>query len=91
MPNDLLNALRRKVAAYTAAGRLDLVEKCEARIAAIDASAPEPEPEPGEDRDDGVHAVGGGWFEIIAGGELVKKMQGADAARDAYEKHKGGE
>jgi len=44
----------------------------------------EPEPEP-DSREDGVHAVGGGWHEIVVDGEVIDKIRGADAAQDAYE------
>lgn len=89
MPNDpLANALRRKVAAYTAAGMHELAEKCAAKLAAIEDAAsepaPEPEPEPDE-RGDGVHATGGGWYELVVDGAVVDKVRGAEAAEDTYE------
>lgn len=38
-----------------------------------------------QQRPDGVHSVGGGWHEVVVGGEVVEKIRGADAAREAYE------
>ena len=45
---------------------------------------PEPVQEP-EEREDGVHSVGGGWHEIVIAGEVIDKIQGADAAQEAFE------
>lgn len=100
MSDALLNALRRKVVTYKAAGRLDLVAKCEARIAerqasAVDRAAP-PEPAPWPDpaepesshaeyRGDGIHAVGGGWYEVVVDGKVMDKLRGSDAAQAAYD------
>lgn len=47
-----------------------------------EASAPEPVR---DDRDDGVHSVGGGWHEVVVDGRVIDKVRGADAAQDAYE------
>jgi hypothetical protein len=52
--------------------------------ASLDEPEPEPEPEP-EEREDGVHSVGGGWHEVVIGGEVIDKIRGADAAQEAYE------
>jgi hypothetical protein len=38
-----------------------------------------------DDRDDGVHSVGGGWHEVVVDGQVIDKIRGADAAQDAYE------
>ena len=46
--------------------------------------ADEPDPER-DDREDGVHSVGGGWHEIVVGGAVIDKVRGADAAQDVYE------
>jgi hypothetical protein len=52
---------------------------------------PEPVPEPVEDdREDGVHAAGGGWYEVVINGEVVDKVRGGDAAQDVYEEAKRG-
>lgn len=52
------------------------------------ASSAPARPEPSEGplrRPDGVHAVGGGWHEVVVAGEVVDKIRGADAARETYE------
>ena len=41
------------------------------------------EAEPGQ-RSDGVHPVGGGWHEVVVGGEVVDKVRGSEAANDVY-------
>jgi hypothetical protein len=59
----------------------------------VEASA-EPEPEPQsepEQRDDGVHSVGGGWHEVVIGGEVIDKVRGADAAKEAFEAYQESE
>jgi hypothetical protein len=38
-----------------------------------------------EEREDGVHNVGGGWYEIVVDGEMIDKVRGAEAAQEAYE------
>lgn len=43
-----------------------------------------------EDREDGVHDLGGGWYEVVVGGVVVDKVRGADAAQDAYEEASDG-
>ena len=37
------------------------------------------------ERGDGVHGVGGPWYEVVVGGEVVDKVRGAGAAKEAYE------
>lgn len=37
-----------------------------------------------EEREDGVHSVGGGWHEVVVDGAVVDKVRGADAAQEAY-------
>lgn len=54
--------------------------------AAKTAGATEPQSAP-ENRGDGAHAVGGGWFEVVVGGEVVDKVRGQDAANDSYVEH----
>jgi hypothetical protein len=66
--------------------------RIDARLASLEAPALEaeepeaevttaPEPVP----DDGAHAVGGGWYEVVVDGEMVEKVQGAEAAQEAYQ------
>lgn len=38
-----------------------------------------------DDREDGVHSVGGGWHEVVVDGAVIDKVRGADAAQDVYE------
>ena len=98
MPDDpLLNALRRKLAAYQGAGLDDRVDLVEARIAELGSESadqvdeepepvPEPEPEPEPDgREDGYYSVGGGWHEVVVDGQVVDKVRGAEAAQEAFD------
>ena len=95
MPDSLLNALRRKLAAYQGAGLGDRVDLVEARIAELESESadqvdeepepvPEPEPEP-DGREDGYYSVGGGWHEVVVDGQVVDKVRGAEAAQEAFD------
>lgn len=44
-----------------------------------------------EQLSDGVHAVGGGWHEVVIGGDVIEKIRGADAAQEAYEAYQQSE
>jgi hypothetical protein len=59
----------------------------------IDKASAEPEPSEAEpdQRDDGVHSVGGGWHEVVIGGEVIDKIRGADAAQEAFEAYQESE
>jgi hypothetical protein len=58
----------------------------------VETSAePEPEQSEPEQRDDGVHSVGGGWHELVIGGEVIDKIRGADAAQEAFEAYQESE
>lgn len=48
------------------------------------SSEPEPEAQ-AEQRPDGVHAVGGGWHEVVIDGQVIDKIRGAEAAQSAYD------
>jgi hypothetical protein len=96
MPDSLLNALRRKIAAYQGAGLDDRVDLVEARIAELESqsepdegdaeSVPEPEPDPEPDgREDGYYSIGGGWHEVVVDGQVVDKVRGAEAAQEAFD------
>lgn len=74
--DDDLKAHFREVAAESG---VDLDASAEASVAEA-----EPEPEP-EEREDGVYDLGGGWHEVVVGGEVIDKVRGAEAAQEAYE------
>lgn len=38
-----------------------------------------------DDRENGVHSVGGGWHEVVIDGAVIDKVRGADAAQAAYD------
>jgi hypothetical protein len=72
---------------------VERVARYDARLASLEAPTEQPEPpqpEPGElgeldDQADGVHAIGGGWHEIVVDGAVVDKLRGAEAAEEAYQ------
>jgi hypothetical protein len=79
---------------------VERVARYDARLASLEALTEEPEPEPEpetglepdssepDERADGVHALGGGWHEIVADGAVVDRLRGAEAAEEAYEAFK---
>lgn len=72
------------VAADVDSGVLSVEEESAMEEKEVDESAP-------EDRGDGVHSVGGGWHELVIGGEVLDKIRGADAAQEAYEEYQQSE
>lgn len=65
--------------------RMDASKRWE-RADSVPAEAANDEP-----KADGVHNVGGGWHEVVIGGEVVDKVRGAEAAQESYDAHVGGE
>lgn len=45
----------------------------------------EPKTPESETVTDGVRAAGGGWYEVVKGGEVVDKVRGKEAAEEVYE------
>jgi hypothetical protein len=94
--------LRRNRRIAERAGQVERAARYDARLASLEALTEEPEPEPEtgletgpepdssepDERADGVHALGGGWHEIVADGAVVEKLRGAEAAEEAYEAFK---
>lgn len=67
------------------AGQLTATEQ-EADWQAAEARQSLPEQLP-----DGVHGVGGGWHEVVIGGQVIEKIRGAEAAQEAYEAYQQSE
>lgn len=92
MRPSVLGAIRRNRRIAERAGQVERVARYDARLASLEAPTPasKPKAEPAktttdEPRDDGVHALGGGWHEIVVDNVVVDKLQGAEAAQEAYE------